>query len=94
MNFNATSIGGEFDPEKFGKFIYYNDTWDVATASKEDVKNWGEVVWERNEKPIIVVGNLRVIERDGRQDIARTIPVLVDDIQFGLFGEEVIPKKE
>ncbi|MBI4100150.1 hypothetical protein HY439_00200 [Candidatus Microgenomates bacterium] len=58
LKLDTAKIGGEFDQEKFGKFVYYNDTWDVATAPKSAVKDWGEVIYERNDKPIIVVGKL------------------------------------
>lgn len=58
LDLNTDQIGGEFDKEKFGKFIYYNSTWNVTTAPKDEVKNWGKIILERNNKPIIVIGSL------------------------------------
>lgn len=49
-------LGKNYDVNQFGKFNYYDDTWNVATAEMSDVRSWGQVLYERNGKPIMVAG--------------------------------------
>ncbi|MFH0864275.1 MAG: hypothetical protein V1858_04275 [Candidatus Gottesmanbacteria bacterium] len=58
LNLNNSVINSNFDPHNFQAFTYYGSSWDVSTSSREDVLDWGQIVLERNNMPIIVVGNL------------------------------------
>ena len=52
----SAEISVGLDPSEFAPLIWNGTPWGVSTASKEQVKSWGDIVLSANGQPLVVAG--------------------------------------